>query len=648
MAEHDTIAVVNSDWTPWLIRAPSIIQRLGVCMSLAATREASEIELRSPGLEYPDLASNLVSITNQGQNAFIEAYSDMLQISSKTNSMGGRNGKLDDLAKFFGDSEATAATGRILRSLHTAIETCDERGKRTEKDFRTWLTSTNKLHVAVVGAQGNTNRDIREVKIEMKTLQEKLDKAALDLAMSNEETEKAKDFYDATLGQKQELDKRLNSFMNQVGEIGIAHTFGIMGTLLNAGLNTYLSASAAQQVQQAEEELERRRTIARELDYGLQAVEIDLDLYKTEKEGLDHLLGAIQIVLQLLAGLVTEIRELLTFFQQLNDAMSNLVTEYRHNLKEITDGQEEGDELRDADYEQFYGSIRTMKKLAVTVHALASLYANVISGVINPGFSKVIHTSHYEEGSSAIVVQRKSTAMQKYLTDSEQKCRDAAMIANQALKTRLLEIHQERITPKRKRKRRQNEQGGNEQRRPGAFGRMWRRMRDGVLNIYLQTTQTTTLAMSSNNQTKSFWLGHGAGTANGTLNNNKTSAKIFSNNSLLSWKPVHNDIHVAQDSGSGVAKALIIGTSLAVAAWGVGRVFGSKVEEKQVVGEESREGSGGGNSAGQRVVEEWVTTRATARADITAPILWDIFLFKQIIVMLSGEARPGRITLAAK
>lgn len=51
MAESDAIAVVGTDWTPWLVRAPHIIQKLGICMSLAATREAAQVELNSSALE---------------------------------------------------------------------------------------------------------------------------------------------------------------------------------------------------------------------------------------------------------------------------------------------------------------------------------------------------------------------------------------------------------------------------------------------------------------------------------------------------------------------------------------------------------------------------------------------------------------------
>ena len=50
--------------------------------------ESIDARLTTRCCRYKDLASNLVGIANQGQNAFIEAYSDMLQIGSKTNGMG--------------------------------------------------------------------------------------------------------------------------------------------------------------------------------------------------------------------------------------------------------------------------------------------------------------------------------------------------------------------------------------------------------------------------------------------------------------------------------------------------------------------------------------------------------------------------------
>jgi hypothetical protein len=62
-----------------------------------------------------------------------------------------------------------------------------------------------------------------------------------------------------------------------------------------------------------------------------------------------------------------------------------------------------------------------MKKLALSVHALSSLYAKVITNIINPGFALVVQTSHYQEGSAALVVAEKQEKMASYLLNAEQK-----------------------------------------------------------------------------------------------------------------------------------------------------------------------------------------------------------------------------------
>jgi hypothetical protein len=112
----DAIAIISTDWTPLLVKAPHLIKQLGFCISLAATREAAQIQLSGTNLEfaspitkkipnfnsvnrYKDLASNLLLIANKGQNAFMEAYSDMLQIGNKTNNMGHAGGTVREPLK---------------------------------------------------------------------------------------------------------------------------------------------------------------------------------------------------------------------------------------------------------------------------------------------------------------------------------------------------------------------------------------------------------------------------------------------------------------------------------------------------------------------------------------------------------------------
>lgn len=45
MAPTDAVALISEDWIPHLVKAPKLIQSLGLCMAMAATREASQIEL---------------------------------------------------------------------------------------------------------------------------------------------------------------------------------------------------------------------------------------------------------------------------------------------------------------------------------------------------------------------------------------------------------------------------------------------------------------------------------------------------------------------------------------------------------------------------------------------------------------------------
>lgn len=105
-------SLVLADWNAFLIKAPQLIHQLGICTALAATRDATQIRLSGPDIEYsrfaqfppptytlmadilpnvcryPGLASNLVAIASQGQVAFLATYSDMLEIATKTNNMG--------------------------------------------------------------------------------------------------------------------------------------------------------------------------------------------------------------------------------------------------------------------------------------------------------------------------------------------------------------------------------------------------------------------------------------------------------------------------------------------------------------------------------------------------------------------------------
>lgn len=60
----------------------------------------------------------------------------------------------------------------------------------------------------------------------------------------------------------------------------------MVGTVIGAGISSYLSASAARSVANAEAALEQKRRLAREMDSKIQNIEIDLNLFLVEKNGM--------------------------------------------------------------------------------------------------------------------------------------------------------------------------------------------------------------------------------------------------------------------------------------------------------------------------------------------------------------------------
>lgn len=63
-----------------------------------------------------------------------------------------------------------------------------------------------------------------------------------------------------------------------------------------------------------------------------------------------------------------------------------------------------------------------MKKLALTIHTLSSLYSKVITETVNPGFALAVKASHHVNGDSAMVIAQKQSGMQTYVDEAEQRC----------------------------------------------------------------------------------------------------------------------------------------------------------------------------------------------------------------------------------
>lgn len=112
-----------------------------------------------------------MQIADEGQNAFMDAYSDLLDISNSTRSMSRTNGyvsgkhprtgrsanaktaKFDILETSIAEPDRQRAAKRALRSIIQNIQDCEKNGMRTEEHFVSWLETIDKVKEAVVNTQ---------------------------------------------------------------------------------------------------------------------------------------------------------------------------------------------------------------------------------------------------------------------------------------------------------------------------------------------------------------------------------------------------------------------------------------------------------------------------------------------------------------
>ena len=153
----------------------------------------------------------------------------------------------------------------------------------------------------------------------------------------------------------------------------------------------------------------------------------------------------------LLNGLCNDIQNLRGIFDQLNATINQLVREYNSIKGPIEDIQEEARESASSgctpsvnrqDYKDFRHQLHHMRRLSVTVHSLATLYANVIMDVITPGFSKVVEIS-YDDGGEvdmSLVLNYRQSNMSDYLVRAEKSCRMREKEAGKKLALRLAKI----------------------------------------------------------------------------------------------------------------------------------------------------------------------------------------------------------------
>jgi hypothetical protein len=160
----------------------------------------------------------------------------------------------------------------------------------------------------------------------------------------------------------------------------------------------------------------------------------------------------IVIVCRLLRGLCGDILTLLHQFTRLNSTIKQLVVDHKKAKKiaqdlqrDLRDAEDDGEvevQMNQFDYDTFCSQLHEMRKLSVGINIMSTLYADVITDVINPGFSRVVEAAYEDGGETnvSIVIYNKQSGMDDYLVEAEGVCRAREEAADAKLCKRLAEI----------------------------------------------------------------------------------------------------------------------------------------------------------------------------------------------------------------
>lgn len=156
-------------------------------------------------------------------------------------------------------------------------------------------------------------------------------------------------------------------------------------------------------------------------------------------------------VCKILQGLCANIVQLVRMFAHLNATIKQLIADYKGakdiaaSIREdLEDAEDDGAEARISrrDYDQFRDQVHEMRRLTVMINSMSTLYADVITDVITPGFSKVVETAYedYGETNMSMIMYHKDKGMKDYMAEAEKVCHAREREADGKLKTRLEEI----------------------------------------------------------------------------------------------------------------------------------------------------------------------------------------------------------------
>lgn len=147
-------------------------------------------------------------------------------------------------------------------------------------------------------------------------------------------------------------------------------------------------------------------------------------------------------MLNLLSSLAADIGSLLIYFITTNNAIGELTqanSESGKIFKTVRQSVLNGETANQYDCEDFVDAIVKMRKEAMIVNTLSSLYGCVIKDVVNPAFGRLLTDAKVDSQDQdvATVIETKRSLMRSYVENAEKSCRVKVAMATKQLAQRL-------------------------------------------------------------------------------------------------------------------------------------------------------------------------------------------------------------------
>ncbi|KAF2105423.1 hypothetical protein BDV96DRAFT_694862 [Lophiotrema nucula] len=438
----------GADWAPVLMLAPEIIRDLGICMSIACTRELARVKLNIDNtlLRTNDIPSNLVRVANGGQKVFRHGCLNLQKIAYMTEQLAAVDGLLDELAEAFADPDEQEMASSLVSQVREFLKKCNEHSNTSGKDFESLSDIIGDLHESITAAQDGVVEKIEDTQKELQDTTKSKAQEAAALRDHEHQLKDAETNFHRMINVHGVREDKLDT---AVGFAVLSAEFGAipiaLASLAASALYGGLFAASGKALTVAEERLSEKRSAYGQTEIKLARLDAELESWQDAKNKLERTGRNLGATLELLSSLTGGITELMKLFTAMTSAMDIMLQEYTWTQQRIGMAQDaisKGDQPKRLTQKNVKRNLIKMKATAIRIHALAGTYALVIAEVVNPAWNMARKPALSIVGDEEVrgIIEDKTLEMEAYVDGARETCRVYAENAKRTMLEKLAGI----------------------------------------------------------------------------------------------------------------------------------------------------------------------------------------------------------------